>query len=151
MAPRCFRRGRVGSRWFPAIVALALISTVAPAQDEKGAPAKPKDEKVYMLGPGIRPPKKIAGPEPEPPKQPHKGRYKGEMIVELIVGTDGQPREVKISRHLQDQEGSATAKLRDEFEKNAVEAVSKWKFKPGEKDSQPVATRIQVEVSYSLW
>lgn len=42
------------------------------------------------------------------------------------------------------------ARLQAEFEAAAVEAVSKWKFKPGRKSGWDVATRLQVPIVFSV-
>ena len=34
------------------------------------------------------------------------------------------------------------------FEKSAVETVKKWKFKPAEKDGQPVPVQVTVEMKF---
>ena len=36
------------------------------------------------------------------------------------------------------------------FETSAIEAVSKWTFRPGQKDGRNVPTRMQVPIVFSL-
>jgi TonB family protein len=36
------------------------------------------------------------------------------------------------------------------LDEKAMEAVRKWRFKPGEKDGQPVTMRAEVEVNFRL-
>ena len=39
---------------------------------------------------------------------------------------------------------------RQEFEQPAIDAVSKWKFKPAKKGGQPVAVQVVVPVKFSM-
>jgi protein TonB len=57
----------------------------------------------------------------------------------LVVGSDGLPRDVKVSRSLS-----------PEFDEAAIDTVKKWKFAAGTKDGKPVATRLNVEVTFRL-
>jgi periplasmic protein TonB len=37
------------------------------------------------------------------------------------------------------------------LDQKAVEAVEKWKFKPGSRDGVPVAVQVNLEVSFRLY
>ena len=58
----------------------------------------------------------------------------------MVVGPDGRPREIRISRSL----GLG-------LDEKALEAVRTWRFDPARKDGQPVAVQINVEVSFRLY
>ena len=58
----------------------------------------------------------------------------------LIVGPDGRPRDIKITRSL----GLG-------LDEKAIEAVKQWKFEPAMKDGKAVAVQISVEVSFRLY
>lgn len=55
----------------------------------------------------------------------------------LIVGTDGRPHDIKVART-----------LGPELDEKAVGAVKNWRWEPAKKDGQPVASEINVEVSF---
>lgn len=77
-----------------------------------------------------------------PPQYPFEMRragITGEVIVEFIVDTDGNVRNAFAVRSSQ-----------REFETAAVQAVSKWKFRPGKKGGRVVNTRMQQPISFSL-
>ena len=57
--------------------------------------------------------------------------------VELVVGIDGLPRAVRVTR----SGGKA-------YDKSALTAVSQYRFKPAEKDGQPVAVKLYVDVNF---
>ncbi len=55
----------------------------------------------------------------------------------VIVGTDGHPSDVRVART-----------VGRELDEKAVETVKKWRFEPAKKDGKPVASEINVEVSF---
>jgi TonB family protein len=63
----------------------------------------------------------------------------GEVVVDFVVDIDG---EVKFAAPVRSS--------RKEFEAAAVAAVSKWKFKPGQKGGRDVPTHLQVPIVFSL-
>jgi len=77
-----------------------------------------------------------------PPQYPFEMRragITGEVLVEFIVDTNGDVRNAFAVRSSQ-----------REFEAAAVQAVSKWKFRPGRKGGRAVNTRMQQPISFSL-
>ena len=63
----------------------------------------------------------------------------GDVLVEFIVDANGDVRNAFAVRSSQ-----------REFETAAVQAVSKWKFKPGRKGGRAVNTRMQQPITFSL-
>jgi TonB family protein len=61
-------------------------------------------------------------------------------LLDLVVGTDGLPRDIKVARG-----------LTPELEKSAIDAVKQWKFVPAAKSGHPVAVLIKVEVNFRLY
>ena len=77
-----------------------------------------------------------------PPQYPFEMRragITGEVLVEFIVDSNGDVRNAFAVRSTQ-----------REFETAAVQAVSKWKFRPGKKGGRAVNTRMQQPISFSL-
>jgi TonB family protein len=58
----------------------------------------------------------------------------------LIVGADGIPRDIKVSRSL----GMG-------LDEKAIEAVHKWRFQPATKHGVPVAVQINVVLDFKLY
>lgn len=94
---------------------------------------------VFKLGSGVTPPKPVYSPTPQYSKQAKKDKYQGNCALSLVVGPDGKPYDVKVSRFL--GEG---------LDEKAIEAVRNWRFQPGLKDGKPVAVAVSVEVKFSL-
>ncbi|MBI5691959.1 MAG: energy transducer TonB [Verrucomicrobia bacterium] len=76
---------------------------------------------------------------PRYPEAARKAKRSGEVLVDFIVDTKGEVRGARAVR--------STSK---EFEAAAIEAVSKWRFRPGRKGGRDVATHMQVPIVFSL-
>jgi TonB family protein len=85
-------------------------------------------------------PHAIYAPEPSYPNKERKARHRGTVVLGLVVGADGLPRDITVSRPLSRS-----------FDEAAKDAVKTWKFSPATRDGKPVATSIQVEVSFHLY
>ena len=95
---------------------------------------------VFRVGGGVSAPRVIYQPDPEYSEEARKAKYQGTCVLWLIVGPDGRPRDIKVSRTL----GLG-------LDEKAVEAVKSWRFEPAMKDGKPVAVQINVEVSFRLY
>ena len=82
----------------------------------------------------------IFDPDPEYSEEARKAKYQGTVILWVVIGADGRPREMRIERSL----GMG-------LDEKAMEAVKKWRFKPAMKDSQPVPVQVNIEVSFRLY
>jgi TonB family protein len=66
-----------------------------------------------------------------------------EVIVDVIVGPDGQVQRARVARP--SAAGLASA------EEEALRCVRAWTFVPGRRDGQPVATWVQAAIGFHLW
>jgi len=69
-----------------------------------------------------------------------KAKFQGVVIVSVLVTEEGEPTDLKVERSI----GMG-------LDENAVDCVSRYKFRPALKDGIPVATRIMVEVNFRLY
>jgi len=95
---------------------------------------------VFHVGGGVSAPRPIFSPDPEYSEEARKAKYQGVCVLWMIVGPDGRPRDIKVSRSL----GLG-------LDEKAVEAVKTWKFEPAMKDGRPVAVEISVQVDFHLY
>ena len=100
----------------------------------------PQTEKVYRLGAGITSPKPTKRVDPEFSEEARRDKVQGIVILSLVVGVDGIPRDITVKRSL----GHG-------LDEKAMEAVKQWIFEPGRKDGQPVPVRVMMEVSFKLY
>jgi periplasmic protein TonB len=64
----------------------------------------------------------------------------GVVVLRLVVGSDGNPRDIQVVRAL----GLG-------LDEKAIEAVRKWRFEPARKDGKPVAVAVNIEVNFHLY
>src|SRR4051812_4130299 len=95
---------------------------------------------LFRVGGGVSAPRALYSPDPEYSEEARKAKYQGVVVLWLIVGPDGRPRDMKIARSL----GMG-------LDQKAIEAVRQWKFEPAMKDGKPVAVQINVEVNFRLY
>jgi TonB family protein len=95
---------------------------------------------VFRIGGGVSAPKATYAPDPEYSEEARKAKYQGTVVLSLIVGADGVPRDIKVARSV----GLG-------LDEKAIETVKTWKFDPGTKDGKPVATYATIEVAFHLY
>jgi protein TonB len=95
---------------------------------------------VYRVGGGVSAPRAIYSPDPEYSEEARRAKFQGIVVLWMIVGVDGRPRDIRVVR---------TAGMG--LEEKAIGAVRTWRFEPARKDGQPVAVQISVEVSFRLY
>ena len=76
---------------------------------------------------------------PQYPFEMRRAGIAGDVVVDFIVDTNGDV-----------QNAYALRSSQREFEAAAVQAVSKWKFKPGRKGGRDVPTHMQVPIVFTL-
>ena len=94
---------------------------------------------AYRVGGGVSAPALISKIEPEYSEEARKAKFQGAVILSIVVDERGIARDIRIVRAL----GLG-------LDEKAIEAVQKWKFRPGVKDGRPVPVTAQVEVNFRL-
>ncbi len=94
---------------------------------------------VYRIGGDVSAPALTFKVEPEYSEEARKAKYSGTVLLSIVVDSNGLPRDIHVIRPL----GLG-------LDEKAIEAVSKWRFRPGMKGGHAVATQAQVEVNFRL-
>jgi TonB family protein len=94
---------------------------------------------VYQIGGEVSMPVLINKIEPEYSEEARKAKYSGTVLLSVIIDTNGNTRDIHVVRPL----GLG-------LDVKAVEAVSKWRFRPAMKGGHPVPVQAQVEVNFRL-
>lgn len=94
---------------------------------------------VFRLGGPATAPQVIDDIKPVYPRLALAARIQGVVILEALIGSDGQVRDVKVLRGL--SMGCTEA---------AVEAVKKRRYRPGMLEGQPVEFALTVTVQFKL-
>ena len=95
---------------------------------------------AFRVGGGVSAPKAIYSPDPEYSEEARKVKHMGVVVLWLVVGPDGKPRDIRVVRTL----GLG-------LDEKAIEAVKNWRFEPSMKDNHPVRVEIAVEVEFHLY
>ncbi len=94
---------------------------------------------AYKIGGGVSAPSVLYKVEPEYSEEARKAKFQGTVVLFVVVDEKGNPKEVKVLRAL----GLG-------LDQKAIEAVEKWKFRPGTKDGHPVPVQATIEVNFRL-
>jgi TonB family protein len=82
----------------------------------------------------------IYTPDPEYSEKARKAGVEGAVLLKVKVTETGEVADLQVVKGL----GSG-------LDEKAMDAVRRWKFKPGLKDGSPVASEINVEASFHLY
>lgn len=93
----------------------------------------------FTIGGGVSAPQLVFKVEPEYSEEARKAKFQGTVVLYVVVDEKGLPRDLKVVRPL----GLG-------LDEKAVEAVIKWRFKPGYKNGRPVAVAATIEVNFRL-
>ncbi len=77
--------------------------------------------------------------EPEFSEEARKAKYQGTVVLAIEVGEDGKPRGFHILQGL----GLG-------LDEKAIEAVSRWKFKPATRNGKPIRAPATIQVNFRL-
>jgi TonB family protein len=77
--------------------------------------------------------------EPEFSEEARKAKYQGTVLMTIEVGEDGKPHRLRILRGL----GLG-------LDEKAIEAVSRWIFKPAQRNGRPIRAAATIEVNFRL-
>jgi periplasmic protein TonB len=94
---------------------------------------------VFRMGGGVTAPALIYKVEPEYSEEARKAKYQGTVLLYVEVEPSGRAVNMRVLHSL----GLG-------LDEKAMEAVKKWKFRPGSKDGKPVTVVATVEVNFRL-
>jgi TonB family protein len=94
---------------------------------------------VFRAGGGVTAPSLIYKVEPEYSEEARKAKYQGVVVLYVEVDPGGRAENVRVLHSM----GLG-------LDEKAIEAVKKWRFRPGYKDGKPVTVAAMVEVNFRL-
>ena len=122
----------------PGGVGLGCCDGIGPSTGPAVGPGPPGIYPAGVHNVGV--PQVIFSPEPGFSDEARKAKQQGIVGLMLVVGKDGHTYDIHIRQSL----GMG-------LDEKAIEAVSRWRFRPATLNGQPVATRIAVEVDFRLY
>jgi TonB family protein len=93
----------------------------------------------YRIGGGVSAPVPIYRPEPQYAEEARQAGIQGAVLLSIVVDENGQAHAIRVTRSLEPG-----------LDQKAIEAVSQWRFRPGQKDGKPVPVMASVEVNFRL-
>jgi protein TonB len=110
--------------------AAAHTATSAPALAASDAPlVPPAFDAAYLHN-----------PKPRYPRAAVRMGLEGEVRIEVLVGVDGKPQELRLAR----SSGHAV------LDEAAMETVTTWRFVPARRGAEAIAARVQVPIRFRL-
>lgn len=95
---------------------------------------------VFEIGELDEPPRPLARLDPIYPPQARMRKTEGVVVVEFVVAADGSVRDMVV---VSSQPG-------DVFTSAAIRAIERWRFTPGTRGGEAVATRVRQKVDFKL-
>lgn len=119
-------------------IGVGCCGGVGPSQGP-GVGAGPQG--IYPAGRmGVTVPEAIYTPEPSFSEEARKVKAQGIVLLVIVVGKDGRTHDIQVRQSL----GLG-------LDEKAIEAVRRWRFRPGTFNGLPVATEVAVEVAFHLY
>jgi TonB family protein len=103
--------------------------------------AQAVEGRVYSTSDGIVLPKLVSSVRPAYTDDAKKAKIQGEVVLALVVKTDGSTADVAVVKSLDSTFG---------LDGQAIAAARQWRFEPGTKDGAPVNVRVEVQMRFTL-
>ena len=121
--------------------AIAGVVVALPLGSPTGGAAAHAQEVVDGKSPGVTVPKVVSEVKAQYTPEAIRAKIEGTVIMTAVVRTDGTPSDIEITESLDTDRG---------LDKQAVAALSQWRFEPGRKDGKPVPVRVTIEMRFTL-
>lgn len=125
------------------IAVVSSTALTAAAVDRFPMPLSSQGGVIYEAKPGsgVTLPRVVREVKPKYTRAAMQAKIEGTVWVSCVVTVDGDVSDVKVTKSLDTTYG---------LDREAVDAASQWKFKPGQKDGKPVPVRITIELTFTL-
>ena len=103
------------------------------------APAPRPPAPVADIGTGGSAPQPIESPAPSYPREALRNGDSGTVLLRVHVGADGTPYAVDLVRSSRSRP----------LDRAAADAVRRWRFRPAQRDGQPVPGEVLVPIAFN--
>jgi len=94
---------------------------------------------VFKPGPGVTTPRALTEVKPEYTSAARAAGIQGTVTLECVVRPDGRVGDTRVTRRLDPN-----------LDKQAIQALKRWRFVPGERQGKPVPVQVTVEIDFRL-
>ena len=128
------------SRLIVSLATIALCLVAAGTLAIRVFPLQAQDRQVHRISePGVIAPKVLSKVEPNYTPEAKDAKIEGTVVVDMEVHPDGRAHHLKIQQPLDPG-----------LDKNALDAISAWRFQPATKNGKPVVVKATVEINFKL-
>lgn len=96
---------------------------------------------VYQLGSGVTKPILLYQAQPKYTAEAMRARIQGSVFLSCVVRPDGSVTDIQIVRSLDRTFG---------LDEEAIKTLSAWRFRPSTLRGEPVAVRVEVEITFNI-
>jgi hypothetical protein len=130
------------------------------ASDGTTTPLNPETQiganEVHKIGGQVSVPILLSSAEPEFPEEARKAKVGCNVLVNMLIGTDGLPNHVHVIRRIYiDQNGNASSSPFGAgdlgFDEKAISAAQQYRFKPAMQNGVPVVVELNVELKFQTF
>ena len=131
------------SRWSRSVIVLfsgllAGAGIMIPATADHTPPPNTQHQ-VYKIGGDVSAPRLIYKVEPQYTDEAKQAKISGTVLLSTVVDAAGNPDNIQV-----------VTGLDPGLDKNAIYAVSQWRFEPATKNNQSVPVQVQIKINYRL-
>ncbi len=123
-------------RFARGVVAKARLSALPSANSQ---PGQPDYQRVFSVGNGVSAPVVIRKQEPEYTAAARAAGIQGTVVLAVVIRPDGTADTIRVVRSLDPG-----------LDAKAIECARSFRFRPAQKDGQPVAVRATLEINFRL-
>ena len=87
----------------------------------------------------LEPPVPVRTTAPDYPEDMRRAGVSGLVLVNCLIDEKGSVHDMKVEKASNDQ-----------FVKPAMQALSKWRFKPAQRDGAKVSTRVSIPIRFTF-
>lgn len=121
-----------------ALILTLLLGVTLIAAAQSLSPLDPS-QVPFRVGNGVSAPTAIYNPNPRYTRRARKAHIQGDVVFSVVVRADGTVGEVDVLRSLD-----------KELDENAIATIKRWRYNPGQKNGDPVAVLVYLEVHFRL-
>ncbi len=96
-------------------------------------------QQVWRIGAGVSAPVPVYRQDPEYTEEARRAKVSGAVRLSVVVDKEGLARNIVVVESLDPG-----------LDQKAIEAVRQWRFRPAQKDGQPVNVRATIVVNFQL-
>ena len=128
-----------GWQFRPAVVDGAPAEAVGEMEFQCRGDEPPATPPVFRVGGGVIPPVLVSKVEPVYSEEARLAKLQGSTRLYVHISPEGKPTNIQV-----------VTPLGFGLDEKAMEAIKRWRFKPGMKGGQPVTVEANIDVNFRL-